>query len=73
MHVETDLLTGLRERAETAAIGVFAANLRDLLLAAPAGPIFFHTNKIGALEISRAPILFYFYYLIYAKISFWHK
>ncbi|MFN7588615.1 MAG: Tex family protein [Planctomycetota bacterium] len=38
MHVETDLLTVLRERAETAAIGVFAANLRDLLLAAPAGP-----------------------------------
>ncbi|MCU0865557.1 MAG: RNA-binding transcriptional accessory protein [Planctomycetes bacterium] len=38
LHVETDLLTQLRERAETAAITVFADNLRDLLLAAPAGP-----------------------------------
>ena len=38
LHVETDLLQTLRERAETAAIAVFAANLRDLLLAAPAGP-----------------------------------
>ena len=38
LHVESELLSALRERAETAAIGVFAANLRDLLLAAPAGP-----------------------------------
>ncbi|MBL8754102.1 MAG: RNA-binding transcriptional accessory protein [Planctomycetes bacterium] len=38
LHVETDLLTALRERAEAGAIQVFAANLRDLLLAAPAGP-----------------------------------
>jgi uncharacterized protein len=38
LHVETDLLSSLRERAERAAIDVFAANLRDLLLAAPAGP-----------------------------------
>ncbi len=38
LHVESDLMAGLRERAETAAIAVFAANLRDLLLAAPAGP-----------------------------------
>ena len=38
LHVETDLMAQLRERAETAAIAVFAANLRDLLLAAPAGP-----------------------------------
>ncbi len=38
LHVEADLLTTLRERAETDAIAVFAANLRDLLLAAPAGP-----------------------------------
>jgi len=37
-HVEADLLTALRERAETAAIAVFASNLKDLLLAAPAGP-----------------------------------
>ena len=33
-----DLLTNLRRRAHTAAIDVFARNLRDLLLAAPAGP-----------------------------------
>ncbi len=37
-HLETDLLGGLRERAEGAAIDVFAHNLKDLLLAAPAGP-----------------------------------
>jgi len=36
--IETDLLTELRERAEAEAIRVFAENLRDLLLAAPAGP-----------------------------------
>ncbi len=36
-HVETDLLTDLRERAEQEAINVFARNLKDLLLAAPAG------------------------------------
>ena len=32
-----DLMVELRERAETEAIGVFARNLKDLLLAAPAG------------------------------------
>ncbi|MCR9244849.1 MAG: RNA-binding transcriptional accessory protein [bacterium] len=37
-HVETDLISTLRERAEAEAITVFAQNLRDLLLAAPAGP-----------------------------------
>jgi uncharacterized protein len=37
-HIESDLLTALRERAETEAIAVFASNLKDLLLAAPAGP-----------------------------------
>jgi uncharacterized protein len=37
-HIETDLLTALRERAEAEAITVFASNLKDLLLAAPAGP-----------------------------------
>lgn len=37
-HLETDLFSALRERAETAAIEVFARNLHDLLLAAPAGP-----------------------------------
>jgi len=33
-----DLLSGLRRRAHATAIDVFARNLRDLLLAAPAGP-----------------------------------
>ncbi|WP_355660311.1 Tex family protein [Halomonas salifodinae] len=37
-HLETELMGRLRERAELAAIEVFAANLKDLLLAAPAGP-----------------------------------
>jgi len=36
-HIETDLLTTLRERSEEEAIRVFAHNLHDLLLAAPAG------------------------------------
>lgn len=36
-HLETDLLGDLRERAEQDAIDVFARNLKDLLLAAPAG------------------------------------
>ena len=36
-HLQTDLLGELRERAERAAIEVFAHNLQDLLLAAPAG------------------------------------
>lgn len=35
--LETDLLEALRLRAEEVAIGVFGDNLRDLLLAAPAG------------------------------------
>lgn len=35
---ERDLFTRLRENAEAVAIKVFADNLRDLLLAAPAGP-----------------------------------
>jgi uncharacterized protein len=34
----SELIAQLRERAEAEAIGVFAANLRELLLAAPAGP-----------------------------------
>lgn len=37
-HLETDLLGELRDSAETEAINVFARNLHDLLLAAPAGP-----------------------------------
>jgi uncharacterized protein len=36
-QLETDLLASLRERAEREAIRVFARNLHDLLLAAPAG------------------------------------
>ncbi|WP_324779010.1 Tex family protein [Thiobacillus sedimenti] len=38
MHLETELMGALRTRAETEAIQVFARNLKDLLLAAPAGP-----------------------------------
>jgi uncharacterized protein len=38
LHLESELFASLREKAETEAIAVFAANLRDLLLAAPAGP-----------------------------------
>lgn len=37
-HIETDLFNRVRESAEKAAIEVFAKNLKDLLLAAPAGP-----------------------------------
>ena len=38
LSLERDLFTKLREDAEKVAIKVFADNLRDLLLAAPAGP-----------------------------------
>jgi uncharacterized protein len=37
LHLTLDLMRDLRERAEEEAIRVFARNLRDLLLAAPAG------------------------------------
>jgi len=37
-HLETELLTQLRESAEAEAIKVFGRNLHELLLAAPAGP-----------------------------------
>jgi protein Tex len=37
-QLEGELLSALRERAEEEAIRVFAGNLHDLLLAAPAGP-----------------------------------
>jgi uncharacterized protein len=37
-HLQTNLLGLLREQAELEAIRVFAGNLKDLLLAAPAGP-----------------------------------
>lgn len=36
-HLENDLMSQLREKSEEEAIHVFARNLRDLLLAAPAG------------------------------------
>src|SRR5204862_3481476 len=36
-HLSLDLMRDLRERAEEEAIQVFARNLKDLLLAAPAG------------------------------------
>lgn len=38
LHLETELMAALRSRADTDAINVFARNLKDLLLAAPAGP-----------------------------------
>ena len=38
LSLERDLFSRLREAAEQVAIKVFAENLRDLLLAAPAGP-----------------------------------
>ncbi len=38
LSLERDLFTRLREDAERVAIKVFADNLRDLLMAAPAGP-----------------------------------
>jgi len=38
LSLERDLFARLREEAERVAIKVFAENLRDLLLAAPAGP-----------------------------------
>ncbi|MDE2585472.1 MAG: RNA-binding transcriptional accessory protein [Betaproteobacteria bacterium] len=37
LHLETELMGALRERAEEEAIRVFGRNLKDLLLAAPAG------------------------------------
>ena len=37
LHLNLDLMRDLRERAEEEAINVFARNLKDLLLAAPAG------------------------------------
>lgn len=37
LHMETELFGVVRERAETDAIKIFANNLKDLLMAAPAG------------------------------------
>jgi len=38
LHLSAERMVALRERAEREAIEVFGANLRDLLLSAPAGP-----------------------------------
>lgn len=38
MHIEAQLFVALREQAEEEAIRVFATNLKNLLLASPAGP-----------------------------------
>jgi len=38
LHLDSELFTALRNRADAEAISVFSANLQDLLLAAPAGP-----------------------------------
>ncbi len=37
LHIEIDLMTKLRQAAEEEAVRVFAANLKDILMAAPAG------------------------------------
>jgi uncharacterized protein len=37
-HLENELLSELRDKAQTEAIRIFARNLHELLLAAPAGP-----------------------------------
>ncbi|MFC1236784.1 Tex family protein [Vibrio sp. F74] len=37
-HMETELMGAMKERSEVDAIDVFASNLKDLLMAAPAGP-----------------------------------
>ncbi|MEO2281323.1 Tex family protein [Pseudoalteromonas pernae] len=37
LHLENEFLANMREHAETGAIDVFAKNLKDLLMAAPAG------------------------------------
>ncbi len=37
LHIEIDLMTRLRQAAEEEAVRVFAANLKDILMAAPAG------------------------------------
>ena len=37
LHIEVELMTRLRQQAETEAVRVFAANLKDILMAAPAG------------------------------------
>ncbi len=57
MHLETELMTKLREDAEAEAIQVFARNLKDLLLAAPAGPRATMASIRGFVPASRWPWL----------------
>ncbi|KTF18611.1 Tex family protein [Pseudoalteromonas sp. 10-33] len=38
LHLENEFFAAMREKAEAGAIDVFAKNLKDLLMAAPAGP-----------------------------------
>ncbi|MBL9036019.1 MAG: RNA-binding transcriptional accessory protein, partial [Rhodospirillaceae bacterium] len=37
LHIDIELMTRLRQQAESEAVRVFAANLKDILMAAPAG------------------------------------
>jgi uncharacterized protein len=37
LHIDVELMTRLRQQAETEAVRVFAANLKDILMAAPGG------------------------------------
>ena len=52
LHLQLDLMSELRERAEEEAIQVFARNLKDLLLAAPAGS----RATISASAMSSGPM-----------------
>ena len=64
VHLSVDLRTRLWQRAEDAAVAVFAANLRDLLLAAPAGarptmgldPGFRTGVKVAVLDATGKPV-----------------
>ncbi len=50
LHLETELMGTVRERAEDEAINVFARNLHDLLMAAPAGMRAIHSGSGRALR-----------------------
>ncbi len=64
VHLSVDLRTRLWQRAEDDAVAVFAANLRDLLLAAPAGarptlaldPGFRTGVKVAVLDATGKPV-----------------
>jgi len=64
VHLSVDLRTRLWQRAEDEAVAVFAANLRDLLLAAPAGarptmgldPGFRTGVKVAVLDATGKPV-----------------